>query len=38
LNYYHALYNYYRSAAYVGKAVGVADIKYYLELKDKLGL
>ena len=38
LGYYHALYNYYRSAAYVGKAVGVADIKYYLELKDKLGL
>ena len=33
-----ATYNYYRAAAYVGKAVGVADMKYYLELKDTLGL
>jgi outer membrane protein len=34
----HAIYNYYRAAAFVGKAVGVADMKYYIELKDKLGL
>ncbi len=33
-----ATYNYYRAAAYVGKAVGVANMKYYLELKDTLGL
>ncbi len=33
-----AIYDYYRAAAYVGKAVGVADINYYLELKDIIGI
>jgi len=33
-----ATYNYYRAAAFVGKAVGVADMNYYLELRDTLGL
>jgi outer membrane protein TolC len=33
-----ATYNYYRAAAYIGKAVGVADLNYYLELRDKLAL
>jgi outer membrane protein len=34
----HAVYNYYRAAAYVGKALGVADINYYVELKEEMGL
>lgn len=38
LGYQHSRFNYYRAAAYVGKAVGVADMNYYLELKDTLGL